>query len=466
MGHRPAPVEVQFAAWRAPTGSGPVALATVEPPPEGEVSAGMTLRARMVLLVTALVLFAVAATAIPLTLNSRRSTIDQTRQEAGRLAAVIARSAAYSDGVWRDVEREIGKQMVVEAAITAEWVAAAERAGTPPQEINDRMRAVTRRTALDEFWVTGPTGHAYLHSIPGIDFTFSPNRRKQQQASLFWPLLTGQRKVVIQRAQRREVDDRVFKYVGVSGVDEPRIVQVGYEARYLSALRRQVGLVRLVDETARAPGVVAIRVVDRDLGTRVVRGGSGGGGGSGLNQREVEALRGAEQQRKPQNVEQGDGLTVAAPITADRTGSVIGSVLVTLSTAHVDKQQRDDLLLAIGIAIAALAIGLIAALIGARRIAGPVGELTAAATAVEQGSYVAGSLDPVTARRDEIGRLAQVFDQMAREVRARDERMQREIRELTVQIDQTKRQKQVAEITETEYFRDLQRRAKDLRGSR
>lgn len=423
----------------------------------------MTLQARMLLLVTALVLFAVAATAIPLTLNSRSSTIDQTRQEAERLAAVMARSAAYSDRAWRDVEGAIGKQMVVEAAITAEWIAAAERAGTPSQEINDRMRAVTRRTALDEFWVTDPTGHAYLHSVPGIDFTFSPNRRKQRQASAFWPLLKGQRKVVIQRAQRREVDDRVFKYVGVSGVDEPRIVQVGYEARYLAALRRQVGLIRLVDQTARAPGVVAIRVVDRDLGTRVVRARSGGGGDSGLEQREAEALRGAEQQREPQNFEQGDGLTVAAPITADRTGNVIGGVLVTLSTAHVDEQQRDDLRLAIGIAVAAVAIGLIAALIGARRVAGPVRELTAAATAVDQGSYAPGSLDPVTARRDEIGRLAQVFDQMARQVRAREERMQREIKQLSVQIDETKRRQQVAEITETDYFRDLQRRAKEMR---
>ncbi|HEU4980769.1 MAG TPA: HAMP domain-containing protein, partial [Solirubrobacterales bacterium] len=243
------------------------------------------------------------------------------------------------------------------------------------------------------------------------------------------------------------------------------IVQVGYEAPYLAALRRQVGLVRLVDQTARAPGVVAIRVVDRDLGPRVVRAGPGGGG-AGLDQREAEALRGAKQQGEPQNFEQGNGVTVAAPISAERTGNVIGGVLVTLSTAHVDHQQRDDLRLAIGIAVVVLAIGLIAAVIGARRVAGPVGALTAAATAVEKGSYTPGSLDPVAGRRDEIGRLAQVFDRMARQVRAREERMQREIKQLSVQIDETKRRKQVAEITETDYFRDLQRRGKELRDDR
>ena len=276
----------------------------------------------MLLLVAALVLFAVTATAIPLTLNSRSSTLDQTRQEAERLAGVVARSAAYSDRAWRDVEGAIGKQMVVQASLTAEWIAAAEKAGTPTQEINERLRAVTRRTAIDELWVTDPSGHAYLHSVPGIDFTFSPDRREQRQASAFWPLLKGDRKVVIQRAQRREVDDRIFKYVGVSGVDEPRIVQVGYEAPYLTALRRQVGLVRLVDQTASAPGVQAVRVVNRDLDTRVVR--SEDGEGAPLDDREAEALRGAEQSGEAQNFEEGDGLTVAAPISAGPTRNVIG----------------------------------------------------------------------------------------------------------------------------------------------
>jgi hypothetical protein len=61
----------------------------------------------------------------------------------------------------------------------------------------------------------------------GIDFTFSPDPTKQPQASEFWPLITGGKKVVIQRARKREIDNRVFKYVGVAGVDKPRIVQVG-----------------------------------------------------------------------------------------------------------------------------------------------------------------------------------------------------------------------------------------------
>ena len=36
--------------------------------------------------------------------------------------------------------------------------------------------------------------------------------------------------MVLQDARPREYDGKVFKYVGVSGVDQPRIVQIGISA--------------------------------------------------------------------------------------------------------------------------------------------------------------------------------------------------------------------------------------------
>jgi len=38
---------------------------------------------------------------------------------------------------------------------------------------------------------------------------------------------------VIQNARKREIDNKIFKFVGVAGVDKPRIVQVGVSAAYL-----------------------------------------------------------------------------------------------------------------------------------------------------------------------------------------------------------------------------------------
>jgi len=66
-----------------------------------------------------------------------------------------------------------------------------------------------------------------------VDFTFSPDAAKEPQASAFWPLLNGSEDVVIQGARKREIDDQIFKYVGVAGVDKARIVQVGVAAANL-----------------------------------------------------------------------------------------------------------------------------------------------------------------------------------------------------------------------------------------
>ncbi len=52
----------------------------------------------------------------------------------------------------------------------------------------------------------------------------------QPQASSFWPLIDGSKEIVIQGARKREIDNEIFKYVGVGGVDKARIIQVGVAA--------------------------------------------------------------------------------------------------------------------------------------------------------------------------------------------------------------------------------------------
>jgi CheY-like chemotaxis protein len=63
-----------------------------------------------------------------------------------------------------------------------------------------------------------------------------------------------------------------------------------------------------------------------------------------------------------------------------------------------------------------------------------VGRVIEAATAVEQGGYRSGSLADLAARPDELGRLARVFDGMAAEVEAREERLKARLRELKADI--------------------------------
>lgn len=65
--------------------------------------------------------------------------------------------------------------------------------------------------------------------------------------------------------------------------------------------------------------------------------------------------------------------------------------------------------------------------------------------------------------KDEIIILTQVFEQMIGKVRDREENLKGKITQLQVEIDEAKRQKQVQEIVETDYFKDIQAKAKRLR---
>jgi adenylate cyclase len=148
------------------------------------------------------------------------------------LLAIVAAPPARAAGC----EDIIARHMVGEALLAAEFVAQAEKSGMTPGEITAVLKDIAKKSAIQEFWITDSSGHAYLTNT-GVDFTFSPDPAKQPQASAFWPLITGGKQVVIQEARKREIDHRVFKYVGVAGIDKPRIVQIGVAAGNLPSCR-------------------------------------------------------------------------------------------------------------------------------------------------------------------------------------------------------------------------------------
>jgi len=98
----------------------------------------------------------------------------------------------------------------------------------------------------------------------------------------------------------------------------------------------------------------------------------------------------------------------------------------------------------------------------------PVGEITALAESIAADKLTeedldAESLRKVIKRSDELGQLAKVFQTMTCEVYIREQQLKQTVQELRIQIDEVKKDKQVAEITESDYFKDLKKRASDLR---
>jgi len=60
-------------------------------------------------------------------------------------------------------------------------------------------------------------------------------------------------------------------------------------------------------------------------------------------------------------------------------------------------------------------------------------------------------------------KLSQLFGRMAEQVIEREAGLKRQLESLRIEIDQTKQSKQIAEITDSDFFRDLQLKAKTLR---
>jgi hypothetical protein len=99
-----------------------------------------------------------------------------------------------------ECDEVIARHMVGQAMLAAHFVAVAEKGGMTAAQINAVLRDIAAHSAIEEFWITDGAGHAYLTNT-GMDFTFSRDPAKQPQASAFWALIDGSKKIVVQEAK-------------------------------------------------------------------------------------------------------------------------------------------------------------------------------------------------------------------------------------------------------------------------
>lgn len=101
-----------------------------------------------------------------------------------------------------------------------------------------------------------------------------------------------------------------------------------------------------------------------------------------------------------------------------------------------------------------------------RMIARPILKVAHAAADIEASCFQQDCLVSVTQRTDELGQLARVFQTMAKQVYAREQQLKQQVQELRIEIDEVKRQKQVKEIVESDFFQDLVTKAQHMRKRR
>jgi energy-coupling factor transport system substrate-specific component len=98
-------------------------------------------------------------------------------------------------------------------------------------------------------------------------------------------------------------------------------------------------------------------------------------------------------------------------------------------------------------------------------ISRPLLRLTGAAEAMEANKFTP---EQATALRDapgddEVSHLSQLFGKMAAEVIQREQSLRHEVQQLRIEIDEAKKLREVSEVTDNEYFRELQTRVRELR---
>jgi HAMP domain-containing protein len=118
----------------------------------------------------------------------------------------------------------------------------------------------------------------------------------------------------------------------------------------------------------------------------------------------------------------------------------------------------------LGLLILAVAVAI--GWVMARWIIQPILTVTQAAAAIESSQFELNFLEAVAQRQDEFGQLARVFQRMAREVYAREQQLKQQLQQLHIEIDEAKRQQQVKEIVDTDFFADLQAKAQSIRQRR
>lgn len=152
-----------------------------------------------------------------------------------------------------------------------------------------------------------------------------------------------------------------------------------------------------------------------------------------------------------------------------KVGQVVALQIIYVPAEEVFNAALQTFILVMGIfvIIFALIILLINTLLR-RYVIQPVDVLSGLAQKISADENFSSDLEStalktVTARPDELGNLAQVFKKMAADVYARTGILKEQLQQLIIKIDHIRRREQVSEVTDTEFFNDLQKRASEWR---
>jgi|GEM_PF-2829521 len=162
----------------------------------------------------------------------------------------------------------------------------------------------------------------------------------------------------------------------------------------------------------------------------------------------------------------GVWLSGYAPIL-DENGVAVAIVGVDMDAGEIVEMQAYIRNISVAVFLLAFVSVFLAVIFASGAITKPLSQITEVARSLENDQpYDPAQLADVTDNADELGMLARVFNEMALQVQQRTQKLKEEVVQLRIEIDATKRQKQVSEIVDSEYFKELKEKTGALRRRR
>lgn len=160
----------------------------------------------------------------------------------------------------------------------------------------------------------------------------------------------------------------------------------------------------------------------------------------------------------------GEWITTYAPIK-DENGGVVGAVGVDILASYVNEVQQQIIRSGIIAFIVSylLVFGLVYLMSGI--LTRPLVMLSDVAGEIAEGKYDQ-DLDKMRGSErwlDELDTLTTAFKIMIQKVAEREKTLRKRVKQLEIIVDNTKRQDEVKQIVESDFFQDLQSKVKDMR---
>ncbi|MGC1308577.1 MAG: cache domain-containing protein [Phormidesmis sp.] len=125
------------------------------------------------------------------------------------------------------------------------------------------------------------------------------------------------------------------------------------------------------------------------------------------------------------------------------------------SNVYLGQIRREQQILLGIISLFLLTTAGLAVLVSDRLVAKPILTVAKAASDIEAEIFEVESLSALAGRKDEFGQLARVFQEMARQISVRQQKLKKQVSALKIEIDDVKRQQRVQEVVDSDFFQDL-----------